>query len=153
MTFFVKMPSVIALNLYHLKRSTTYYMRLKKFIARLMHRKTGAYILLGVIIMFLTFFTSDNALEIAISGIASIFIGIGVNNFTQLETHQKDMAVQIKEIAIAVKTLQHAKNKVANTIVLVEENVSATALKTQLRELEDFIELSIEQLAKDIGEA
>src|ERR1700733_2585875 len=144
MASFVKMSSVIALNLYHLKRSTTYYMRLTKFITGLMHPKTGAYILLGVIIMFLTFFTDDNALEIAISGIASIFIGIGVNNFTQIESHEKELG--LKEITIAIKTLQHAKEKLHNTLLLLDENISPASAKNQLRELQSFVDLGIEQL-------
>jgi hypothetical protein len=48
------------------------------------------YILTGTIIILFTFFTQNNALEIAISGVASVFIGIGVNNFSAIETHQKD---------------------------------------------------------------
>ncbi|HLO82180.1 MAG TPA: OST5 family protein [Chitinophagaceae bacterium] len=48
------------------------------------------YILTGALIILFTFFTQNNALEIAISGVASVFIGIGVNNFSAIETRQKD---------------------------------------------------------------
>jgi ABC-type uncharacterized transport system permease subunit len=48
------------------------------------------FIFIGVLIIFLTFLTTNNALEIAISGLASVFIGIGVNNFTIQETHYAD---------------------------------------------------------------
>ncbi|WP_199119376.1 hypothetical protein [Pedobacter sp. ASV28] len=40
------------------------------------------FILGGIAIIFMTFLTENNALEIVISGLASIFIGIGVNNFS-----------------------------------------------------------------------
>ncbi len=55
-------------------------------------RKPGVsiFIVAGALIIFLTFLTTNNALEIAISGLASIFIGIGVNNFTTQETHYTD---------------------------------------------------------------
>ena len=43
------------------------------------------FILTGVGCMFFTFLTHDNSMELGISGIASIFIGIGVNNFTAIE--------------------------------------------------------------------
>lgn len=33
-------------------------------------------------------------MEIAISAIASVFIGIGVNNFSALETHYKDVKAE-----------------------------------------------------------
>jgi len=48
------------------------------------------FIIIGALIIFLTFLTTNNALEIAISGLASVFIGIGVNNFTTQETHYTD---------------------------------------------------------------
>lgn len=121
-------------------------MRFKNFLRKLTLPKTGVYILLGVIIMFLTFLTTDNAMEIAISGIASIFIGIGVNNFTEAETHDKEVAVRLKKISIAIKTLQHTQEKLNNTCLLFEENISTAALKTQLKEMENFVELSLEQL-------
>ena len=54
------------------------------------HPRVFVFMLAGIVIIFLTFFTSSNALEIAISSIASVFIGIGVNNFSSFETHLKD---------------------------------------------------------------
>lgn len=54
------------------------------------HPKVFVFILLGAAVIFLTFFTDNNALEIAISGFASVFIGIGVNNFSSFETLMKD---------------------------------------------------------------
>ena len=125
-------------------------MKLKAFVNSLLLPRTGIYILLGILIMFFTFFTDNNALEIAISGIASIFIGIGVNNFTQIETHEKDLISGLKKIAIAIKILQYTKDKLSNTALLFEENISTASAKNQLRELESFIELSLDELKKDM---
>lgn len=58
------------------------------------HPRVFSFILTGTIIIFLTFLTTNNALEIAISGIASVFIGIGVNNFTSIETACLDLQKQ-----------------------------------------------------------
>ena len=121
-------------------------MLFKTFIQKLVLPKTGIYILLGVGIMFFTFFTTDNAMEIAISGVASIFIGIGVNNFTQAETHEKDKAHQQQVTALAIKILEHAKTKTANTATLLGENITPTTTQQQLTELKDYLELSIEGL-------
>lgn len=121
-------------------------MRFKVFLNNLLHPKTGIYILLGVFIMFFTFFTADNALEIAISGIASIFIGIGVNNFTQHETHEKDEAEKLQKIGLAIKILEHTQRKISNTEALFQENISVQAAGRQLAELKDYIEVSMEQL-------
>jgi aspartyl/asparaginyl beta-hydroxylase (cupin superfamily) len=53
-----------------------------------------SFILTGTLIIFLTFLTTNNAIEIAISGIASVFIVIGVNNFSSIETIQRDLQKQ-----------------------------------------------------------
>lgn len=58
------------------------------------HPRVFSFIITGTFIIFLTFFTTNNALEIAISGIASVFIGIGVNNFTSIETTHHDLQKQ-----------------------------------------------------------
>lgn len=121
-------------------------MLLKRFIQKLLLPKNGIYILLGIVIMFFTFFTTNNAMEIAISGVASIFIGIGVNNFTQAETHEKDKAQQQLATNLAIKILQHAQNKAANTATLLGENISPATAQQQLTELKDYLELSIEEI-------
>ena len=63
---------------------------LKKFWTLLTHPRVLIFILIGVSITFATFFTDNNALEIAISGMASIFIGIAVNNYSIVDTHGED---------------------------------------------------------------
>jgi hypothetical protein len=122
-------------------------MRFKKFVMNLILPKTGIYILLGVIIMFLTFFTTDNAMEIAISGIASIFIGIGVNNFTQTtDTPDKKKAGASPKAVTTLKILTHTKDKLQNTQLLIDKNIGPEVIKNQLKELQDYIDLSIEHL-------
>ncbi|MBP7554900.1 MAG: hypothetical protein KA821_01450 [Chitinophagaceae bacterium] len=71
-------------------------------------RKPGVFIfiVIGVLIIFLTFLTTNNALEIAISGLASVFIGIGVNNFTTQQTHYADELQLQKNHARSLKLLE-----------------------------------------------
>lgn len=71
-------------------------------------RKPGViiFIVIGALIIFLTFLTTNNALEIAISGLASVFIGIGVNNFTTQETHYTDELQVQKNHARSLKLLE-----------------------------------------------
>ncbi|HVX50441.1 MAG TPA: hypothetical protein VHB48_09790 [Chitinophagaceae bacterium] len=121
-------------------------MKFRIFVRKLLVPKTGIYIMLGTIIMFLTFFTADNALEIAISGIASIFIGIGVNNFTESETHEKETETGQRKIQAAIKVLEFAHTKIANTEQLFSENISKEAAIGQLAEIKEYFALSIQQL-------
>ena len=67
---------------------------------------------MGTGIIFLTFFTENNALEIVISGVASIFIGIGINNFTTLETRINDERVIKLKVAHALQVLDMIREKV-----------------------------------------
>ncbi|MFT3678059.1 MAG: hypothetical protein QM781_19360 [Chitinophagaceae bacterium] len=64
------------------------------------------FIVIGALIIFLTFLTTNNALEIAISGLASIFIGIGVNNFTTQKTHDADELQLQKNHARSLKLIE-----------------------------------------------
>ena len=91
---------------------------LKKYLHRFgqnfLHPRVYIFIFLGSAIIFLTFFTTNNALEIAISGIASVFIGIGVNNFSSLETHQKDEQTIKAKIGHSLKVMEMAHAKIEN---------------------------------------
>ncbi len=73
------------------------------------------FIILGTGIIFLTFFTENNALEIVISGVASIFIGIGINNFTTLETRINDERVIKHKMVHALQVLDMICEKVKST--------------------------------------
>jgi hypothetical protein len=76
------------------------------------HPKVFVFILLGAVVIFLTFFTDNNALEIAISGFASVFIGIGVNNFSSFETSLKDRKRLKAYIDHSRQMLQMTKSKI-----------------------------------------
>jgi len=103
-----------------------------------------AFIFTGVGFMFLTFLTHDNALELSISGIASVFIGIGVNNFTAIETEQKDEQKLHRKTQQAIKTLLLIQRKIKKIKTLTTANPHLISL--ELGEMNDYIELCIEYL-------
>ena len=103
-----------------------------------------AFILTGVGFMFLTFFTHDNALELSISGVASIFIGIGVNNFTAEETEQKDEQKLRRKTQQAIKTLVHIQEKIKKIKALTI--VNPQLVNVELEEMKDYIELCVQYL-------
>jgi len=72
----------------------------------------SVFIAIGAGVMFLTFFTHDNALEIAISGIASVFIGIAVNNFTIVDIHKKDEQIIRAKVTNSMKVLEMTEEKI-----------------------------------------
>ena len=106
--------------------------------------RVAVFVLTGVGIMFLTFFTKDNPLELGIAAIASIFIGIGVNNFTAIETEQKDERKLTRKTQRAIETLQQIQVKIKKT-----KGMSATnpqLINAELDEMHDYIELSLQYL-------
>jgi len=121
-------------------------MKPNQFIHSLLVPKTGLYILLGTVIMFLTFLTDNNAMEIAISGIASIFIGIGVNNFTSAETHEKDKALEHTRIALAIQSLEQAKQKISLTVTLLENNRPVEQTSADLKAFIQQLQLNIDYI-------
>lgn len=102
------------------------------------------FIFTGVSFMFLTFLTHDNALELSISGIASIFIGIGVNNFTAIETEQKDTQKLHRKTQQAIKTLLHIQGKTRKIKALTADN--SQLINLELEEMNDYIELCVQYL-------
>ncbi len=114
---------------------------MKKF--RVVFFKPGVigFILLGVSFMLFTFFTQNNAMEIAISGIASIFIGIGVNNFTSFETRIKDEKKIHDKIRNSLLILELASSKVTKLHNMIAgENFDY--LNTDVNEIQKFVDLS-----------
>ncbi len=100
------------------------------------------FILTGTVVIFLTFLTDNNALEIVISGIASVFIGIGVNNFSAFETHMKDKQKLKSKIGHSLKVMEIAKSRIKGIHhQLNKEN--CFKMKNELAELEQIISLSI----------
>lgn len=63
---------------------------IRLFLRYFFHPGVFIFILINTAVIFLTFLAANNALEIALSSIASVFIGIGVNNLSFLDTHMKD---------------------------------------------------------------
>ncbi len=106
------------------------------------------YILTGTIIILLTFFTQNNALEIAISGVASVFIGIGVNNFSAIETHERD---QRKLNAALYHTAGLIKGIDLKLARMRAEFNHEELLKFghEFEELEFLVELAMRHLTKD----
>ncbi|MEP7374271.1 MAG: hypothetical protein ABI675_12825 [Chitinophagaceae bacterium] len=109
------------------------------------HPRVFIFILAGTLIIFMTFFTSNNALEIAISGVASVFIGIGVNNFSSFETHLKDEQKIKSKMGHSIKLLGviHSRIKQLNTDIA---ELACNKTKKELVELEQLISISIQLL-------
>ena len=94
--------------------------------------------------MFLTFLTRKNALELGIASIASILTGIGVNNFTAIETGQKDELRLQRKTQQAIKTLVHVQEKIKKIQTL--SVVNPGLIKVELEEMNDYIELCVQYL-------
>ncbi|HET6996484.1 MAG TPA: hypothetical protein VFI06_15925 [Chitinophagaceae bacterium] len=122
----------------------TYIKRFRHFRRAFFKPRVVVFILVGVGIMFLTFLTKDNPLELAIAGIASIFIGIGVNNFTLIETEQKDERRLTFKIQHAIKTLRHVQVKIKKIKSLPATDPSLT--HAELEEMLDYIQLCVQYL-------
>ena len=101
------------------------------------------FILAGALIIFLTFLTQNNALEIAISGIASVFIGIGVNNYTSHETHLLDERKLKSKTDELLRVMEITKSKIGRlTNELEEENHSK--IRQEVEELDLLINHGIQ---------
>lgn len=92
--------------------------------------------------MFLTFLTHNNALELGISGVASIFIGIGVNNYTTIETTLKDEQQLRKQLQFTIHMLHHIKGKIGK----IQSKAISNEVTIELNEMNDYIELCIKNL-------
>lgn len=104
--------------------------------------RVAVFILIGTAVIFLTFITNNNAFEIVISGIASVFIGIGVNNFTSFETHIKDEQKLKSKISHSLKVMEITKSR----IKVIHDGLSREncfKMKEELAELEQIIILSL----------
>jgi len=113
---------------------------LHQFWTSFSHPKVFVFILFGAAIIFLTLFTDNNALEIAISGFASVFIGIGVNNFSSFEMSLKDRERLKRYVDHSRQMLEMTKSKVSKCQTEVSDRKNA---KEGLVELEKLISLHI----------
>jgi hypothetical protein len=119
------------------------------FLRDLFHPRVFIFLLIGVSVVFLTFLTDNNALEIAISGFASVFTGIAVNNFSSLETHKNDILKFKNSIGHSVELLEIVKSQIS----LISKDVNAgnyESLRNEFDDLEKFIGLSIKVVKDEI---
>lgn len=113
-----------------------------KFWQAFTHPRVIIFILAGTAVIFLTFLTNNNALEIAISGIASVFIGIGVNNLSTIETHLKDEVKMKSKITHSLKVMEITRSRIKGIHHQLNKD-NAIKMKEELGELEQIISLSI----------
>lgn len=122
--------------------------QIRVFLRYFFHRRVFIFILIGTAVIFLTFLTNKNAVEIAISGIASVFIGIGVNNFSAFETHLKDEQQIKSKMGHILMLMSLVQDKVKQ---LNKESISNGWDKAgdQLTEAEQLIHACIRLLAEN----
>ena len=101
------------------------------------HVRVVIFIFIGAGIIFMTFLTRNNALEITISGVASVFIGIGVNNFSMLETRAKDHQKLKAKMLHYIKTLQFIYSRISS----LEAEAGAKPSEKQKQELAELKQL------------
>jgi len=122
----------------------SYTNKSRHFRKTFLNPRVVTFILAGVGIMFLTFFTNDNPLELGIAGIASIFIGIGVNNFTAIETEQKDERKLNRKTQRAIQTLQDIQVKIKK--IKAQPTNNPELINAELQEMCDYIQLCVQYL-------
>jgi biotin-(acetyl-CoA carboxylase) ligase len=122
--------------------------QIRAFLRYFFHPSVFIFIFIGTAVTFLTFLTTNNALEIAISGIASVFIGIGVNNLSSIETHLRDEQKLKSKTQHSIRMLEIVKSQ----IVRIHNEIKTgnyQNIKAEFEELEQFMKLSIELIKKD----
>jgi hypothetical protein len=119
-----------------------------KFWQTFIHPRVIVFILTGTAVIFLTFLTNNNALEIAISGIASVFIGIGVNNLSMLEAHLKDEQKSKSKTRHILKLVEITRSQV-NRLYHEASHEKYSKITAELAELEQLINLSIQLIKED----
>ena len=115
-----------------------------KFRKILFTPRVIVFILTGIGVMLLTFLTQNNAFELGIAGIASVFIGIGVNNFTAIEAEKKDERRLHRKIQNTIKTLTQIQVKINKTQSFPKDHPEF--LLIELQEMSVHIELCIDYL-------
>ncbi|MEO6290107.1 MAG: hypothetical protein ABIO76_09315 [Ginsengibacter sp.] len=130
------------------KRKMEHKKKIQRFWKTFLHPHVLFFILIGTGVIFLTFLTDDNAIEIVISGIASVFIGIGVNNFSMLETHVKDEKKLKLKIAHALKVMEITSSRI-QIIYHKLDKESCPKMKVELEELEQIMSLGISLVKED----
>jgi hypothetical protein len=117
-------------------------------LSNILHPRVLIFMFSGIAIIFFTFLTSNNALEIAISGIASVFIGIGVNNYSTIENHLKEERIIKKRMGQSAHILRvtHTMINDLNTNTRASEKEN---LKVEIEKIDRFIKLGIQLIEED----
>jgi len=113
------------------------------------HPQVSFFVVTGICVIFLTFLTNDNALEIAISGIASVFIGIGVNNFSSLAIRINDNQIFKNKLGHSIEMLRMVKSQIAIISAEVKQGKYHN-VNPKFDELEKFMDLSIKILGDEV---
>jgi hypothetical protein len=128
------------------------FRKTKRYIIRtlsnILHPRVLIFLLSGIAIIFLTFLTTNNALEIAISGIASVFIGMGVNNYSMIENHLKEERVIKKKMGQSAHILRVAHTMI-NDLNMNTEAPENENLKLEIQKIDRFIRLGIQLIADE----
>jgi hypothetical protein len=122
--------------------------RINSFWKYFLHPRVIIFLVLGVCIIFFTFLTDDNALEIAISGIASVFIGIGVNNFSAFDTEAKDELKLKAKLNHSIKIMTMCQEKIERLHHDFEYG-NTEKIAIDFAGLNNFMKLGIEMLQED----
>jgi hypothetical protein len=113
--------------------------RFTRFKIVLSKPKVIGFIIAGVGFMFFTFLTETNSIELAISATASIFIGIGVHNYSLLKTVQTDERSMRRKTRQTSKCLIHLQTKIKKIGAYLQTDLFP--IYTELEEMNDYIEL------------
>ena len=117
-------------------------------LSNILHPRVLIFMLSGIVIIFLTFLTSSNAIEIAISGIASVFIGIGVNNYSMIENHLKEERLVKKKTGQSAHILRVTQAMIRELNTEAESHETAN-LKLEIEKIDRFIRLGIQLVEED----
>jgi hypothetical protein len=134
------------LNKAHFRKTRLY---ITCALLNILHPRVLIFMLSGIAIIFFTFLTSNNATEIAISGIASVFIGIGVNNYSMIENHLKEERLVKKKAGQSAHILRATQTMIRDLNREAKSNETEN-LKSEIEKIDRFIRLGI-QLVEEEG--
>jgi vacuolar-type H+-ATPase subunit F/Vma7 len=117
-------------------------------LSNILHPRVLTFMLSGIAIIFLTLLSSNNAIEIAISGIASVFIGIGVNNYSIIKNHLKEERLVKKNKGQSVHILRVTQAMIKDLNTELEKHETEN-LKSEIEKIDRFIRLGIQLVEED----
>jgi hypothetical protein len=117
-------------------------------LSNILHPRVLIFMLSGIAIIFLTFLTTNSALEIAIAGIASVFIGIGVNNYSMVENHLKEERIIKKKTGQAAHILRVTYTMIKD-LNIDTDSPETENLKSEMEKIDRFVRLGIQLIEED----